>query len=378
MNILILNWRDPFIPFAGGAEKVTQKYANYWSSRGHKVFWLTNQYPGAEKENEVCGVTYIRISPKLSVKALPNLVLYPLFLLNSIRRSLKIIKTEKIDVVIDEIHGLPFFSPLYCPKRNVLLVCEFAGQIWDKMYSFPINKIGKFLEKVVYLYIYTNSEIWTISQNTKNDLLKINTKLKTKILPLGIDSEKKIIQDSLKETKHDYPSAVFLARLVKMKGIESALSASKEISKTFNNFKLYVIGRGSKEYEEYLKNFVKQKHLEKNVNFLGYLSEEEKYHVLAKCHFLIHTSYKEGFGLTVLEAGLVGTPAIARTGSSLDEIVENGVDGFVIKDEKEIAEKFIASFNNKSFNTLSENARTKALKYDWKKTFQRSFEVTGL
>lgn len=77
-----------------------------------------------------------------------------------------IVRHQNINMVIDTIHGLPLFSPLYVRCRQVLWVCEVAGTIWDKMYPFPINWIGKILEKLVYI-LYRNSEIWAISESTK-------------------------------------------------------------------------------------------------------------------------------------------------------------------------------------------------------------------
>ena len=50
MKILIINWRDPKSPLEGGAERFTQKYAEYWVSQNHQVFWLTNTYEGSKKE----------------------------------------------------------------------------------------------------------------------------------------------------------------------------------------------------------------------------------------------------------------------------------------------------------------------------------------
>ena len=77
------------------------------------------------------------------------------------------------------------------------------------------------------------------------------------------------------------------------------------------------------------------------MEFLGKVSESDKYEILARSHFLIHPSYKEGFGLTVLEAGLVGTPTIARAGSSMDELIKNSVSGLIFQSDGQITDLFI-------------------------------------
>ena len=47
MRFLMLNWRDPKNPLAGGAERVTEGYLAALRERGHEVFWFANAFPGA-------------------------------------------------------------------------------------------------------------------------------------------------------------------------------------------------------------------------------------------------------------------------------------------------------------------------------------------
>ena len=74
-------------------------------------------------------------------------------------------------------------------RRKVLWVCEVAGTIWDKMYPFPINHIGKFLERIVYL-VYRNCEIWAISESTKETSSKNKPKFENKNYSFGNDISK--------------------------------------------------------------------------------------------------------------------------------------------------------------------------------------------
>jgi glycosyltransferase involved in cell wall biosynthesis len=283
MNILILNWRDPKNLRSGGAEIVTFKYAQYWQSLGHHVYWITNYYPGANTTGLESNITFIRIKPALGYSILGLLFTYPVFLIRAVISASELMYKIKFDLVIDEIHGLPFFTPIYSNVRTVLLVCEVAGPIWDKMFPLPINIFGRLLEKLIY-YLYRNTETWAISSHTKADIYHLNGNKHIKVLPLGIEPIKYPIQ-----SKFSFPSAVFLGRLVKMKGVESAIKAARQIVKILPTFKLYIIGSGSPDYIQNLGSV-------SCVKFLGRLSDKEKYYYLSKSHFLIHPSYKEGFG----------------------------------------------------------------------------------
>ena len=99
MNILIFNWRDPKNPKSGGAEIVTFEHAKRWVARGHKVWWFTSSFKGALSHEVIEDVHIIRKGSELSTFFLASL-----FYLTS---------PITFDVVIDEIHGVPFFTPLY-------------------------------------------------------------------------------------------------------------------------------------------------------------------------------------------------------------------------------------------------------------------------
>lgn len=373
MKILILNWRDPKSPLEGGAERFTKKYGEFWASLGHEVFWLTNSFVGGKDKEVIEGINYIRISPALSGTLLSYLFNYPIFLFKSVLFAHNFIKKENVSLVIDEIHGLPFFTPLYSKARNVLLTCEVAGPIWDKMFPFPINIIGKTLEKFIY-QIYRNTEIWAISDNTKNNILELLSGKKIKVIDLGVDENKEILAEIKDVKKTTYPSAVFLARLVKMKGIETAIEATAEIVKVYPGFKLFVVGDGEEFYKKFLFSLVTSLKISKNVVFLGKLSEIKKYEYLKKAHFLFHPSYKEGFGLTVLEAGLVGTPSLIRKGSSLDALVAEGKTGYKFESIDDIL-YITKNILGKNYSKLSNETNLYAKKRTWEAIFAKASNI---
>ena len=137
-----------------------------------------------------------------------------------------------------------------------------------------------------------------------------------------------------------------------MKGIESALTAAKSISTNFPNFKLFVVGDGDANYIEELKKYVTLNGLQRNVEFLGKISNKQRNTLYSKCHFLIHPSFKEGFGLTVLEAAASGTPTIARSGSSMNELIKHGVNGLLFDHDDQISQFLLNIMDHKHIRNL--------------------------
>src|SRR3972149_9162022 len=134
MNILIFNWRDPRNPHAGGAETVTMEHAKAWVRLGHSVLWYTAKFPGAQGEEVIEGVHFVR-SRFAHLRA-------PFFYWQH---------HHEVDIVTDEIHGISFFTPLYVWKPIVAFIHEVAGEIWDVMYPFPLNIIGKAMERIMFM-----------------------------------------------------------------------------------------------------------------------------------------------------------------------------------------------------------------------------------
>src|SRR5258706_3502435 len=294
MNILILNWRDVRHPKSGGAELVTMEHAKGWVKAGHRVTWLTASYPGAKPESAVEGVHFVRRWGALSV------YLYaPFYVLANARL---------VDIIVDEVHGFPFFSPLFTRKPVVVFIHEVAGEIWDYMFPFPKNVIGKFLEQW-YFQLYRHCLFWTDAQSTVSELVERGIPKEQCIaIPCPIIKASNFRIQSSKKQLH--PTYVFISRVVRMKGVEEIIKAFSFIVRTQKNATLWIVGVGERSYIEELRRMMREYGIEDHVIFFGNVSEGRKFSLLSRAHILLHASVKEGWGLVVLEAASVGTPAV--------------------------------------------------------------------
>jgi glycosyltransferase involved in cell wall biosynthesis len=85
-----------------------------------------------------------------------------------------------------------------------------------------------------------------------------------------------------------------------------------------------------------------------NVEFIGEINESQKNDFLGNAlAYLFPIDWPEPFGLTMIEAMACGTPNIAFRCGSVPEVIENGVTGFIVKDEEEAVDavKRVASLN---------------------------------
>jgi glycosyltransferase involved in cell wall biosynthesis len=337
MKILIINWRSIRDPQSGGAELATLEITKRWVKKhGADVTWLSTPPRKNIKTEIIDGVKFKYLGQQLQRDNIfKMLVLFPLFYLLVILEYFKDFK-GKVDVVIDQSHGVPFLTPLYIKEKRVLYIHEVADVIWDKMFKFPINILGKFSEKL-FLSLYKNEITITGSEGTKNDLLNIGFK-KEKIKIVNYATNLKILNKPTQ--KFESFTILFLNRVVKMKGPDRAIKIFAKVKKIIPEAHFIIAGKYDKDYVEELNGIIKGLSTE-DITFKGYISETEKIDLLQKSHVLINTSYKEGWGIVNLEANSQGTPAVAFNVEGCRESIKNGESGYLAEDEEDFVKKII-------------------------------------
>jgi glycosyltransferase involved in cell wall biosynthesis len=90
---------------------------------------------------------------------------------------------------------------------------------------------------------------------------------------------------------------------------------------------------GEQDYVQELHQQVTALGLENRVKFLGFRSDIPQ--LMAACNLVAHTSTApEPFGRVIVEAMLSGTPVIAAKAGGAMELVQHGINGFLVSPEK--------------------------------------------
>jgi glycosyltransferase involved in cell wall biosynthesis len=308
MRFLMLNWRDPRNPLAGGAERVTQAYLVALAGRGHEVFWFANDFPGAVREEMIDGIKIIRGGGMGT----------SIFKAKQWYRGQK-----KFDLVIDQHHGIPWFAPWWCKTNCVAYIHEVLGPIWNSFYPWPLSAVGKFQERWTH-WFYRRVSFFTASSFTRGQLLK-NGVRSVKIIPYGVHTRALPV---LPEKPLTTPlRLIMVSRLAPNKRIDHAIRTLRCLIDFGIAAKLTVVGTGEEGIK--LKKLAAELCLQEHVEFTGLQSEVEKDKRLRESHFLLHTSQREGWGLNVIEANAMGTPAAVYPVAGLIESTLHDETGLV-------------------------------------------------
>lgn len=299
MRILIATVQTPFV--RGGAEILAEELLAALSAQGH--------------EAELCSVPFKWYPPQTIADHMVACRMLDLSEFNA--------------TAVDRVIGLKF--PAYFvrhPKKSLWLVHQHREtyDLWDRkigaMYhsqdGAAIRQLVTEADTAILREEYRRR--YTISRNVSARLEKY----------CGIDSTALYHpprKPDLFHTKSPERFLFFPSRITPIKrqylAIE-ALAAAKE-----SDIRLVFAGTAdSTTYQQELEDFAAVRGLSDRVDFMGYVSDEEKADLYARCLGVVYTPLDEDYGYITLEAMLSGKPVLTCEDSGgVLEFVEHGTTG---------------------------------------------------
>lgn len=97
-------------------------------------------------------------------------------------------------------------------------------------------------------------------------------------------------------------------------------------------------------------------------------------YVYSSCTVWVSPAYREGFGLTTLEAMVCGTPVITLRNLGLDDHLKHGENCIIVKNKKDMAEAIVDLANSPERRAhLANNGKDLAEKFTWEKTVNQFY-----
>jgi glycosyltransferase involved in cell wall biosynthesis len=93
--------------------------------------------------------------------------------------------------------------------------------------------------------------------------------------------------------------------------------------------RLWVVGGIQPAYQRQLEKLAAKLNVLDRLTFWGKVPEPQKRELLKRAHLLLACSVREGWGLMVTEANMVGTPAVVYDVPGLRDSTRTGVTGLV-------------------------------------------------
>lgn len=297
----------------GGIEKMCVDYARYTEHREDFLFI----YRAGNNAEDLKKMNKRVITIKNNTNSMSKLI-----------NMLRVYKANNYDIVT--IHHTSPISYLFgiilkLKKISPIVNCYAHSDLSimkeeDSKYKTFLNTI------LIHILLRLCDNVITISQSVNDSVVK-EIKVcrdKCELIYNGVDASKIIV--NTKGGMYDEVNLMYVGRLVEEKGVQNIICILKEIKNDFN-FRFYIVGDG--DYRTYLQDKVKDCQLEDRIIFLGNRNDVPE--LLSKVNLFIHLpEVEEGFGLTIVEAMMTGLICISSDKGAIKEIIEDGINGFLI------------------------------------------------
>jgi glycosyltransferase involved in cell wall biosynthesis len=260
-----------------------------------------------------------------------------IYVIGAVLKGIWVVKKEKIDIIHTNNYAPSLAGALISlltGKPNILVIHDIFSlekNFWkewvkQKNISKLTRWLGPIFEKTIIKL--KCSAIHTVSEASKDDLIKFGAKKPIYVIPNAIEI------NEFRKSEITQQQFIFIGRLIFYKNLEVVIKAVKILRKSYPKISLIVVGGGP--YKETLERLVHELDLNDNVKFKGHLSNKEKEMWLSSSQAMVYPSLIEGFGLVVLEAFALGKPVLVPNVRPLSDIVSDQVTGLVISphDEK--------------------------------------------
>jgi phosphatidylinositol alpha-mannosyltransferase len=260
-----------------------------------------------------------------------------------------ILAAEKFDVLHFHEPWIPLLSRQLLQRSTSVNIATFHSKLPEALMTRTVIKIVTPYLKSVMKYLH---ELTAVSDSGAEYAAGL-TEQPITIIPNGIDLAK---YRAVKPKRDDQKSILYIGRLERRKGVKYLLEAFQLFAASNPDVKLLIAGDGpERERLELLSEDLKLP----NVEFLGFVSEEQKLELLAKADlFCSPAVFGESFGIVLLEAMATGTVSVAGNNSGYVDVMK-GLGGISVvnpHDKEEFARRL---------NLLMHEAPLRALWQKW-------------
>lgn len=248
-------------------------------------------------------------------------------------RYRKLIKREKPDVVLSYTIKPNLYGGMACQLCGVPQIANVTGL------GTAVEIPGKMQKLTILLYkVGLRKTRAVIFQNEANMAFCKEhgmVKGRMRLIPgSGVNLQHHHLQDY---PAQDEPMRfIFISRLLKEKGIEEYLTAAHDIRWKYPNTEFHILGGCEEDYAG------KMEQLQKDGIVIYHGSQPDVRSYIGQSWCTVHPSYyPEGMSNVLLESCAAGRPIITTDRPGCGEIVDDGVNGFIVKqrDGHDVARK---------------------------------------
>jgi glycosyltransferase involved in cell wall biosynthesis len=313
-DIDVVAWRDYDDPEAGGSELHAHRIVTAWAAAGIDVTMTTSSVEGAPTVVHRDGVEVTR-----------KLGRYSLFPRTMVSGALG--QLGRGDGLVEIWNGMPFLSPLWarCPK--IVFLHHVHAEMWRMVLPPGLARLGYTIEHTLAPPAYRRSRIVTLSSSSKEEIVdRLGLpEANVSVVPPGVEPDY-----SPGGSRSEVPLVVAVGRLVPVKRFEHLIASLARLKPRHPDLRAVIAGEG---YERpALEDLIRKHRAEEWISLPGFVSQGDLVDLYRRAWVVASSSLREGWGMTVTEAGACGTPSVVTRISGHQDAVVDGLSGILVDD----------------------------------------------
>ncbi len=363
MKLLLIN--NEFPPIGGGGSTVTKYALHYLTKSGHKVTLITSRYRGLPRRETVDGARVIRIPAIRRYKDFCSQWELVIFGFSALAYTLGYTFRHKVDF-IQAYFAVPagWVAWVVNLTRRVPYAVYFGGSDIPGANPSRYKNIYPFLTPVLKA-VWRRAEFRTVCSSELAQLgHKVDPSSRFIVIPNGVETDRFQPMSRLPNAK---VKILFIGRLIPRKGFQRIIRALPKVRTVAQApFEVEVVGTGASRVQ--LDEEAERRGVSDLIRYLGTIPYDRLEKAYQYADIFVLTSLSEGMPSVILEAMGCGLPVVASDVGGNNELVEEGVNGYLIRgdDVEKLAEKLAALINDAGLRQrLGRAGRERAIRYDW-------------
>ncbi len=270
----------------------------------------------------------------------------------------EVLEREKFDIIHFHEPWVPIVSRQILSRSSAKNVATFHAKLPDTMMAKTIEKVITPYTRSIMNYL----DGFTAVSNAAAEYVASLSDEHITIIPNGIHIPKvKIPKVSSRDN-----SILYIGRLERRKGVKYLIRAFASLLSNSPETKLIIAGDGPDRAK--LELLAAQLGVTKSVEFLGYISDEQKASLLKTSGvFCSPALYGESFGIVLLEAMVYGLPVVAGDNPGYSGVMRDFGATSIVNPKDELA-------FSRQLHLLLHDERMRNTWVDWATTYVQQYD----
>jgi glycosyltransferase involved in cell wall biosynthesis len=306
-------WRDLDDPDAGGSELHADEIFTRWATVGLSIEHRTStcDRPRSFRRNGY-GVTQRGSRYDVFARVIGR----------------QILRRRPPDTATIEIwNGVPWFSPLWAPRRRVVWMHHVHREMWRDALPSPLDRIGAWVETTLAPPLYRRSTFATLSDSSAEEIEGLGIpSARITVIPPGVDER----YGPDLSRRSPVPMVVIVGRLAPVKRQRAALDALATARRAVPDLRVELVGDGPDRRD--VEAWVSSHDAHDWVDVRGRVTDAELLDAYRRAWLVVSASYAEGWGMSLTEGGACGTPCVATDIAGHRGAAVDGHTGLLVRD----------------------------------------------